>query len=388
MTVTTSSGAQRTVAAARPDRASRSGLRRLVFLLPAGVAMFAGLDAALLLLGLPAPVSTDRLPDVHGMLMVLGFVGTLISLERAVALRRAAGFAAPALLGTGGLLLLTPLPLAAGRTALLLGSAALVALYVPLWRRQRDDAVLVQALGAVLACGGAALWLGGVSMPVLTPWLVGFVVLTIAGERLELARLAMGPTAGTRLVLLGSALMSSIVAALLFAEVGAVLLGLSLLALVGWLAAHDVARRTVRAAGLTRFMAVAMLAGYGWLAVAGGIWLLGGPATEGARYDATLHAVFLGFTISMIMAHAPVILPAVLRRPLPYHRVLLGPLALLHTSLVVRLWLGDALGSPTAWRAGGVLNIVALLLFVVLAAWSASRRGAVPAARREVRSAR
>jgi hypothetical protein len=54
--------------------------------------------------------------------------------------------------------------------------------------------------------------------------------------------------------------------------------------------------------------------------------------------------------------------------------VLLLPLGLLHASLVIRLWLGDALGSATAWRAGGVLNIAALLLFLVLAAWSAARR--------------
>ena len=62
----------------------------------------------------------------------------------------------------------------------------MVGVYVPLWRRQRDDAVLVQAFGAVLAAGAALLWLAGVDVPVLLPWLVGFVVLTIGGERLEL----------------------------------------------------------------------------------------------------------------------------------------------------------------------------------------------------------
>jgi hypothetical protein len=122
-----------------------------------------------------------------------------------------------------------------------------------------------------------------------------------------------------------------------------------------------------------------MLAGYGWLAVAGAIWLVGGAATEGARYDAVVHAVFLGFTISMIMAHAPVILPAVLRRPLPYHPVFAVPAVLLHGSLVVRLWLGDALGWEAAWRWGGVLNIVAVTSFVVLAV------GAVVAASRGAR---
>jgi hypothetical protein len=135
-----------------------------------------------------------------------------------------------------------------------------------------------------------------------------------------------------------------------------------------------VARRTIRTTGLTRFMAASMLAGYFWLAVAGTVWLLGGTATDGARYDAVVHAVFLGFTLSLVMAHAPVILPAVLRRPLPYRTAMWAPLALLHGSLALRLWLGDALGRSWAWQAGGVLNVTALLLFVAVAAWSATRR--------------
>ncbi len=346
---------------------------RLPFLVPGGLALLAGLDAALLLIGLPAPVSAARLPDVHGVLLVLGFVGTLIALERAVALGRRVGYLAPGLLGAGAVLLLSPAPLAAGRAALVAGTAALVLVYVPLWRRQRDDAVLVQALGAVLATGAAILWLGGVPVPALLPWLVGFVVLTIAGERLELARLAMGPGAGTRLVLLSSAVVVAVVGSLLWADVATPALGVALLALVGWLAAHDVARRTVRATGLVRFMAASMLAGYAWLAVAGTVWLVAGPVTEGVGYDAVVHAVFLGFTMAMIMAHAPVILPAVLRRPMPYHPALLVPAGLLHGSLVLRLWVGDGLGSPAAWQLGGALNITAVLAFVGVVVWLVAR---------------
>jgi hypothetical protein len=211
------------------------------------------------------------------------------------------------------------------------------------------------------------LWLGGTAVPVLAPWLVGFVVLTIAGERLELARIAMGPSAGSTLVLIASGLLTGVVAALLWPRPGTALLGAALLALTGWLAAHDVARRTIHTAGLTRYMAGCMLAGYCWLGVAGASWLLGGPALDGVRYDALLHAVFLGFTLSMIMAHAPVILPAVLRRPLPYHPALIAPAALLHASLALRLWVGDALGSHGAWVTGGVLNIVAVLSFLAVA---------------------
>jgi len=341
---------------------------RPLLLLPAGIAMLAGLDAALLLLDLPAPVTTDRLPDIHGMLLVLGFVGTLISLERAVALGARWGLAAPLLLGVGALLTLSPAPLRMGQLVLVAGAAALVAVYVPLWRRQADEAVLVQVLAAVLATGAAGLWASGVEIPVLLPWLAGFVLLTIAGERLELARLAMGPSAGTILVLLSTLLAAGVVASLVIPEVGTVLLGAALAVLVAWLATHDVARRTVRGSGLTRYMAVCMLAGYLWAAVAAAVWLTAGGIPEGAAYDAVIHAVFLGFTLSMIMAHAPVILPAVLARPLTYHWVLYLPVALLHASLLVRIWLGDALDVPHAWRVGAVLNIVAVLGFFLLAA--------------------
>jgi hypothetical protein len=348
--------------------------------------MFVGLDAALVLLGVPAPVTTERLADVHGVVMTLGFVGTLVCLERAVALARPLGYLAPGLLGAGSLLLLAPLPLAVGRTALVLGMLGMCGLYVPLWRRQRDDAVLVQALGAVLGLGAATMWLGGLEVAPMLPWLACFLVLTIAGERLELARLAMGPSAGPVLVLLATGLLAATVASLLWPAVGYPLLGLSLVALTGWMLHHDVARRTVRSVGLTRFMAASMLAGYFWLLVAGGTWVLHGEALEGGAYDVVVHATFLGFTISMVMANAPVILPAVLRRPLPYRTVLWAPLVLLHASLVLRLWLGDALHLRVAWQVGGALNVAALLLFFGLAAWlvlaNPGRRGSLVAPER------
>ena len=371
MTTTTADPAPDTRSVVSPRRSD--GLRRLPVLVPGGVALLAGLDAALMLLGLPAPVSAARLPDVHGMLLVLGFVGTLISLERAVALGHRAGYLAPGLLGAGAVLLVSPAPMPLARAALLTGTVALVGVYVPLWRRQRDDAVLVQGLGAVLATGAATLWLADVAVPTLLPWLVGFVVLTIAGERLELARIAMGPGAGRTLVLLSAALVVTVTASLLWPALGTPTVGLGMVVLVAWLATHDVARRTVRSRGQVRFMAASMLAAYFWLAVAGAVWVVGGPAADDVRYDAVVHAVFLGFTLSMVMAHAPVILPAVLRRPMPYHPVMLVPAAVLHASLALRLWVGDALGVPLAWQVGGALNIASLLGFVAVVAWSVTR---------------
>ncbi|MFE7973194.1 hypothetical protein [Streptomyces shenzhenensis] len=363
--------------------ARRVGARRAPLLLAAGLCLLAGLDAALGLLGLPAPVSAGRLPQVHGMLMVLGFAGTLVALERAVALGRPWAWLAPGCLGAGGLLLLGPVDLVVPRLLFVAGCAALVALYVRFWRRQPSAALIAQAAGAVSALGAALLWLGGTDVPRMLPWLVAFLVLTIAGERLELARVAvLAPSAERTFLACVGAVTAGVAATLLWPAIGTVLLGAALLALVAWLVVHDVARRLLRATGLPRFTAACLLAGYAWLGLAGALWLLTGPVTEGTRYDAVVHAVFLGFVLSMIMAHAPVILPAVLRRPLPYRPALAVAAWLLHLSLALRVVVGDLRDVRGAWQLGGVLNIVAVLLFVVSAATAsvaATRRASAKA---------
>ncbi|MFC4139947.1 MULTISPECIES: hypothetical protein [unclassified Microbacterium] len=350
---------------------SRRPSWRLIWLLPAGFALLAGLDAGLLLLGLPAPITADRLPAVHGMLLVLGFVGTLIALERATALGRWYGYLAPALLGLGGLLLAAPaVPLVVGKSVLAVGAAAFTLVYIPLWRRQHDAAVLTQLLAAGLGLASAVIWTGQDSLTRVLPWLIGFVVLTIAAERVELARITMGAAAGGRLLLHAWVVTGALVIGAVFPDAGSVLLGLALLSLAGWLLMHDVARRTIRASGVTRYMAACILAGYAWLAVAGVALLFGAPA-EQRVYDAVVHAVFLGYVFSMIMAHATSILPAVLRIALPYRPAFWVPIALLQIALVVRLWVGDGLGMPAGLQIGGVLGVLALMLFMATALVSA-----------------
>lgn len=370
----------RGLTAARGTRPGTAVWHRALLLALGGASLVAGLDAALALLGLPAPVgggAAPSLPASHGTLMVLGFVGTLIALERAVALRRAWGYAAPALLGGGALAQLAPWgPAWPARLALLAGAVAFALVYVPLWRRQRDPAVLVQALGAVCAAGAAGLLAAGVAVPAVVPWLVAFLLATIAGERLELARLRIrGRWAEPLLVAVNGVLVALCPATLLWPAAGYPLFGLALLVLAAWLVRYDVARATIRSTGLPRYVATCLLAGYAWLAVAAGVCLLLPGAPSGAGYDAFLHAVFLGFVMSMVMAHAPVILPAVLRRPLPYRPVMWVAAVLLHATLLLRLAVGDARGDTAAWQWGGAGNVVAVLAFVLLAAYSAVRPG-------------
>lgn len=341
---------------------------RIAFLLPAGISLLAGLYAAALLVVEPADPVPAALPGVHGPLMVWGFLGTLIALERSVALRRPAGYSAPVLLGLGGVALVLPVEPVIGRVLLVAGSAATVWVLSLLWQRQRDDPTAVQILAACCALGGALLWLR-LEVADLLPWLVGYIVLVIAAERVELARLTLPAWSGRLLLAFSVAVVSGAVATLLWPQAGTRILGAAVLALVGWLIQADVARRTIRSTGLPRYAAAALLLGYLWLAVAAATWLIGGPPLTQPGYDTVVHATFLGFAISMVFAHAPVILPAVLRRPLPYRPVMWLPLTLLHLGLLARIPLGNGLGIDQAWTLGSWVNIAAVLVFVAAALW-------------------
>ena len=134
--------------------------------------------------------------------------------------------------------------------------------------------------------------------------------------------------------------LGGVVAATWWPEPGVRALGVGLIALTWWLARHDVARRTVRQRGLTRFMAVSLLGGYVWLGVGGAIAAVTGVAMPGVLYDALLHAVFVGFVMSMVFAHAPIIFPAVLGLPLAYRPSFYLHVGVLHVSLIVRV-VGD-----------------------------------------------
>ena len=47
------------------------------------------------------------------------------------------------------------------------------------------------------------------------------------------------------------------------------------------------------------------------------MWVIAPPAFDGYGYDAGVHAITIGFVVSMLLAHAPVIIPAVARREVP-----------------------------------------------------------------------
>jgi hypothetical protein len=315
-------------------------------------------------LDLPLPADNANWLTFHGPLMVCGFLGTVIGLERAVGLPDKWPYLAPMLTGAGALALVVGL---LGRTGPLLLSAGSAVFVLVTWRvlqLRRELFTVTMSLGGASWLIGNVLWLCDWPFARVAPWWMAFLGLTIAGERLDLSRFQRQETSARPLFLAALALFLGGVVLSAFSQIwGERLLGAGLLALAGWLARFDIARRAVSQAGLPRFMAVCLLSGYAWLAVAGVLFLFKGPLQSGGSYDAALHAFFLGFVFAMIFGHAPVIFPSVLGRPVACNARFYAHLALLHLSLVVRIV--GALAAWPEWRQwGGVLNGVTLVIFL------------------------
>lgn len=331
------------------------------------VALALGAAAGLARLGfaLPAPPAAIAW---HGALMASAFFGTLISLERAVAMGRLWGYAAPAASGAGGIALLAGEPVA-GFALFAVGAAVFAVVSFAIFQRQRALHTGLLALGTLALLAADVGLLAGASLEAVAPSWLAFFVLTIGGERLELSRIVRPPRAArVAFAALAVALLAAALGAFAATAPAARAAGVLMLAAALWLARYDIATRTVRARGLTRYIALCLLAGYAWLALGGGtLALTGGTAGGRLAWDLALHAVMLGFVFSMVFGHAPVILPAVLRVVFPYRAVLYAPLVALHLTLALRV-AGDLAASPTLRAAGGAGNVAAIALFIVTAA--------------------
>jgi hypothetical protein len=350
----------------------RAALERLPLLLLGFVALIVGTGAGLARLAWTMPSAMAQAAGWHGPLMVCGFFGVVISLERAVAVGRQWAYAAPLLAGLG-----TALALHGGSAwapwFYLAASGVLLLATLSVLQRQREGFVLLLAVAAACWSMGTALWALGAAVHEVVVWWLGFLVLTIAGERLELSRFMPPSVAALRwFAFIAAGLLLSLAGSLpqwwLAAPAGPWAVhgfGVALLALAAWLARYDVARRTVHQPGLTRYIALCLLSGYVWLAVGGAVMAGAGLAPGQASYDAALHALLLGFVFSMVFGHAPIVFPAVLRVVLPYHPVFYAPLVLLHASLALRL-LGDASGSFALAQWGALGSALALAAFIVV----------------------
>ena len=362
---------------------------RLLVLALVALSLLAGVAGGLLRAGVPLPgIGTALWPGqavlAHAALMVGGFMGTVIGVERAVAVKLRGAWTAPLAAGLGGSMLLLG-QAQAGAWLLVAASSVFIAVNIEVVRRQPATHTALLLAGALAWFFGNLAFAIGVASAATLPWWFAFLVLTIAAERLEMTRLMRRrPGAQAALCSVLAALAGGAGLSAFEPVAGGVLYGAALLALAGWLAVFDIARRTLRADGLARYMAACLLGGYAWLAVAGAAWAataLGLPLR-----DTALHALGLGFVVSMMLGHAPVILPAVARVKLQFGNFFYAPLALLHLSLLLRLAAGW--NDPRLRALGALFNAGAIALFAATVVGAALAWQLRPHGRRRAESPR
>ena len=166
---------------------------RLPWLAAAALALGLGVWSGLARLGWVIPSLADHHPTAHGPLMVGGFLGTLIGLERAVALGRWWGYGVPALAAASTLWTAFRPEWRPAAWTLTLASLAACAVFIEMLRRRDDLATRVMALGVLAWLLGNAQWAASGLVLIAVPWWAAFLVLTILGERLELARVLDPP---------------------------------------------------------------------------------------------------------------------------------------------------------------------------------------------------
>jgi len=334
------------------------------------LSLVTGVLAGIGRLGTQVPVFALEQIANHGVLMVPSFFGTVIGLERAVAIGQRWAYIAPLLTGIGGGAFL--LGIAPGIALMLLISGSFVFLLASfqVLRIQQAAHNWMLVIAAICLFTGNIQLFDQNSINQVIYWWMAFLLLTIAGERLELSRLVIQDNRKRILLVLLSALpvIGIATSSVSGHQAGIIIFAAGNITIAIWLLLFDIARRTVLLSGLTRFTAISMLAGYVWLLISA--VLLVGFEFEWNHIsrDSVLHSFFLGFVFSMVIGHALIIFPAVTGLTIPYSSVLYLPLILLQLSLLLRISadLSDNMG---LLKQSGIANGIAIAIFIATLLW-------------------
>jgi len=297
----------------------------------------------------------------HGALMVGSFLGTLICLERVVALKQKWMYVIPILSGFSLVFFLIGNPTMAF-IMLTTGSLGLVYIYIDLIARFREYYFYIMMIGAIGWTVGNIIMMLKPFYPQAAPWWIAFILLTVFGERLELSKFLPKSKLKMNTMFISIAVyMTGMV--IPYHTVGRLFTGIGLIFMALWLFKYDIARKSAKARGMPKFTGTLLLAGYFWLLLCGLLMIF--EVDNAFHYDAMLHAFFLGFTFSMIFAHAPIIFPGVAGLNLkPFHPSLSIWAIALQISIALRVVSGLLL-MPQLRSQSGMLNAIIILLFFI-----------------------
>ncbi|GBC68465.1 hypothetical protein HRbin01_00148 [archaeon HR01] len=330
---------------------------RVFLLAPALASLLMGLFGGLARMGLVGPAPSHILLG-HGVLMMLGFIASLIALERFVALRSWWSLPSYLLLAVGGVFVAAGYP-SPGVFLLVLGSAAFLALHLWILLRHRQGYLVLMSVSCLLLfIGNLKLFFGLPIFEAALSW-IGFLILFIMGERMEMARLR-----GFRYPFSAPAYIAAflLLAAGVYTPVAVELASSAALILPFAVARFDLGLRFIRGHGFQRYLASGLVCGYIWLGLGGLLMLLRG------YHDSALHAIFLGFAGTMIMTHAPVIFPVIMKTKHLYAKNLYIPLGLLQGSTILR-----APGLLDLWKISGILTTASVASFMILTFYNLRR---------------
>jgi hypothetical protein len=296
------------------------------------VSLTVGLIAGLIRIGWDFSIS-NAVPH-HGAIMIGGFLGTLISLEKIIPLKKAYFYIIP-LTSALAVLMFVLGEARPGFILLLIASVGLTFVFLIYFMRNPGAIYGMMFAGAIAWVIGNAMLMKTNFYPAAVPWWMAFALLVILSERVELMKFL--PVSKTAKLIFYSLLALFVAGCVLsFHGPGRLIASISIAAIAIWLLRCDVVAVSIRKNGLTKFVATTLLAGYFFLLLTGLLMFI--FTSEAFSYDLIIHSFFIGFVFCMIFAHGPIILPGVLGLSIkPYSKVLYFWLAVLLLSLIMRI---------------------------------------------------
>ncbi|MCL4436531.1 MAG: hypothetical protein M1503_03870 [Thaumarchaeota archaeon] len=336
----------------------------------------------------------ERFYVLHSEITVLGFLGLLIMFERAVGVevlpkdRRPATVKLMIPIFAAGLLLYLAGRFVQSDSVVLLGGmlmavGSLFFAYVVWWLFLRVDNLAMY----FMLLGIAALTTASLVATRIVTWdqygfallLLSYPMLFIIGERVDLTRFGSGH-AGRR----------NFKTALAFASTGLILLIIDTVLLPSTLLLGGVAACYLVVISVTyrvesmslrriskirypinRYVTIHTTTAYYWITAGLALLLLRLVWTSNPfLYDAFIHSIGVGFVGTMILAHGPIILPAIMKRPMISKTLSLIPLLLLSLGNLIRV-AGDLVkpfyfNIAAAIGYSGLLILIAVLAFFIM----------------------
>lgn len=332
--------------------------KKVLFVLPLVLlSLLAGLNTGFLRLGWDMPLSHTMAH--HGFIMACSFLGTLIILERIVVLKISWFYLFPVINGLSLPMFLID-QFAFGYILLLIGTIGLVISYVIFYKKYRENYLLLMLIGSILLFIGILLPLFGKLIAASVPYLFGFLLFTITGERLELGKFLPDKKLKNPILYLGVSIFSLGIFTN-FHSSGHYLSGAGMILLALWMLKYDIVNKSIKSHGIHKYVGITLFTGYIWLLISGILMTIN--LSSVFYYDALLHSFFLGFTFLMIFAHAPIIFPGVAGFTFrPYHQSLYFWVILLNVFLALRI-ISDIAFLVELRKISGLLNGLTIIGF-------------------------